>query len=301
MKWQKLGLVFCPDKQFPWMASHASNPTAELLGGGLVRVYFSTRDAQNRSNIASLVFDVNRPNTIVDLSSTPLVAPGARGLFDDSGAGIGCLAKLLDKIYLYYLGWNLGITVPWRISIGLAVSHDGGRSFEKYSEAPLLDRSAVDPYSLSYPWVLHNDNGWRMWYGSNLRWGAMPLDMSYVIKYAESPDGLTWHRANRVAIAHGHPGEYALSRSCVIRDPKLYRMWFSHRGTAYRIGYAESGDGLHWQRDDERAGIDVSVSGWDSEMIEYPCVFDCCGNRYMLYNVNGYGLTGFGLARADRA
>ena len=47
---------------------------------------------------------------------------------------------------------------------------------------------------------------------------------------------------------------------------------------------------------DERAGIDVSPSGWDSESIEYPHVFDHAGMRYMLYNGNGYGKTGFGLA-----
>ena len=43
-------------------------------------------------------------------------------------------------------------------------------------------------------------------------------------------------------------------------------------------------------------GIDVSKNGWDSEMICYPYVFDHKGKRYMLYNGNGYGKTGFGLA-----
>ena len=31
-------------------------------------------------------------------------------------------------------------------------------------------------------------------------------------------------------------------------------------------------------------------------MVEYPCVFDWDGRRYMLYNGNGYGRTGVGLA-----
>ena len=43
-------------------------------------------------------------------------------------------------------------------------------------------------------------------------------------------------------------------------------------------------------------GMDVSPNGWDSEMICYPYVFDHGRNRYMLYNGNGYGKTGFGLA-----
>jgi hypothetical protein len=40
--------------------------------------------------------------------------------------------------------------------------------------------------------------------------------------------------------------------------------------------------------------------GWDSEMIEYPFVFEHDGLRYMLYNGNGYGRSGFGLAVASR-
>ena len=76
-------------------------------------------------------------------------------------------------------------------------------------------------------------------------------------------------------------------------------MWFSYRsgsGEKYRIGYATSENGANWKLDLDNAGITVSATGWDSEMIEYPFVFDHEGSRYMLYNGNGYGRTGFGLA-----
>jgi hypothetical protein len=76
-------------------------------------------------------------------------------------------------------------------------------------------------------------------------------------------------------------------------------MWYACRGETYRIGYAESADGLSWKRHDAQAGIDVSEEGWDSEMIAYPWVFDHGGRRYMLYNGNGYGETGIGLAVLD--
>ena len=84
----------------------------------------------------------------------------------------------------------------------------------------------------------------------------------------------------------------------VLRDDGLWRMWYSHRGTEYpyRIGYAESRDGLRWTRRDALAGIDISESGWDSEITAYPFVFDHDGNRYMLYAGNGYGREGMGLA-----
>ena len=119
---------------------------------------------------------------------------------------------------------------------------------------------------------------------------------SYHIRYAESDDGLHWRRSGRVCIDYQSEEEYAISRPSVLRDGDLYRMWYSYRGSSYRIGYAESDDGVAWVRKDEEAGIDVSPDGWDSEMIEYPCVFDHAGSRYMLYNGNGYGATGIGLA-----
>ena len=45
----------------------------------------------------------------------------------------------------------------------------------------------------------------------------------------------------------------------------------------------------------QMAGINPSQSGWDSDMIEYPCVFRHKQN-FMLYNGNGFGKTGIGIA-----
>lgn len=88
----------------------------------------------------------------------------------------------------------------------------------------------------------------------------------------------------------------------IVNDGGYFEMWFSYRsgaGEKYRIGYARSEDGTSWKLDLKSAGIDVSKTGWDSEMIEYPFVFNHNGTRYMLYNGNEYGKTGFGLAVLD--
>jgi hypothetical protein len=208
---------------------------------------------------------------------------------------MGCLARAGEKTYLYYVGWNLGVTVPWRNSIGLAVRGSAGGAFRKFSAAPIIDRCGVDPYSLSYPWVLKEGGRWRMWYGSNLTWGPTEAHMTHAIKTAVSDDGVDWRRDGGVAVGP-RGSEIALARPCVLRDRGLYRMWYSRRGKSYRIGYAESRDGRSWRRKDESAGIAPSSSGWDSRAVEYPFVFDHRGARYMLYNGDGYGKTGFGLA-----
>ena len=298
LRWHKLGLVFCPDGNFPWMVSHAANPVAEHLGDDRFRVYFSCRDRENRSSIGHVEIDISNPGRILVISEHPVVVPGSAGLFDDSGASMGCLARHGSARYLYYLGWNLGTTVPWRNSIGLAISARPGADFVKHTRAPVLDRSAEDPYTVSYPWVMHDGGRWRMWYGSNLSWGSLQTDMAHVLKHAESDDGIRWRRGDAVVLGFKSAAEYAISKPCVLREADRYRMWYSYRGDKYRIGYAESRDGLQWTRLDEDAGIDVSSEGWDSESIEYPCVFGHREKYYMLYNGNGYGRTGFGLAVA---
>jgi hypothetical protein len=303
-RWKKLGNIFCPENNHPWMVSHAANPTPVLLSDDVVKVYFTCRDENNRSHITSVDIDLKESFKVLNIEGKPLLEPGDLGYFDDSGAAVGCYLEHQGQKFIYYLGWNLKVTVPWQNSIGLALASVGSDKFFKYSRAPILDRSNEDPFSISYPSVLIEDGKFRMWYGSNLTWGSNQNQMNHVIKYAESQDGIHWDRTNQICIDLKHPNEYAISRPHVLKINNLYRMWYSFRGngdlTTYRIGYAESQDGVEWIRKDERAGIDVSESGWDSEMICYPSIFFHRGRYFMLYNGNGYGKTGFGIAVGEK-
>jgi hypothetical protein len=190
--------------------------------------------------------------------------------------------------------------VPFYLMAGVAVSRDGA-PFERRSPAPLLDRSASDPYLTASPFVSLEEGRWRMWYVSGSDWAPTPAGPRhrYNIRYAESDDGLAWRRNGHVCLDYRDAAEYAFARPWVIKDADLYRMWFAVRGSRYAIGYAESLDGVTWERRDDEAGLVPSHEGWDSEMVEYPCVFDHAGTRYMLYNGNDYGRSGVGLARWD--
>jgi hypothetical protein len=301
MAWRKLGHVFSPDGTQPWMRSHAANPFARFLGENRFRIYFTARDEKNRSHVSFIDVELTDGTTrVIQIATEPVLAPGERGLFDDSGVTGCCLLEHNGERYLYYLGWNLGVTVPYRNAIGLAKWHEPEQRFVKHSRAPVIDRSDADPFSISYPFVLQTQNGLVMWYGSNLKWGQKHDDMNFVIKTATSNDGISWKRDNHVAIRHEHENEYAIARPHVLKDNGVFKMWYSFRGNGlvdtYRIGYAESDDGFSWKRLDAKAGIDVSTEGWDADMICYPFIFDHRGKRYMLYNGNGYGKSGFGLA-----
>jgi predicted GH43/DUF377 family glycosyl hydrolase len=300
MKWDKLGLIFHVNNQFDWMNSYATKPVALNLKDDLFRIYFSTRDKENRSQGAFIDIDINIPSKILNISSKPIIKPGNIGAFDDSGVQPSSVLKVNNKLLMYYTGWLLSSTIPFRTFLGLAINEEN-EGFEKYSSAPILSWDKNEPYSIGLANVIYHDNIFKMWYESNLKWNycnktniKTPV---FEIKFATSNDGINWKKSNVVCV-NDHDYEKIVSSPSVIINNDLYQMWYCFkRNGLYKIGYAESMNGKNWQRKDDEVGIDISESGWDSEQIEYPFVFDHKGERYMLYNGNGYGKTGFGLAK----
>lgn len=235
--------------------------------------------------------------------ATPVLRPGALGAFDDSGATGRCLVAHQGREYLFYSGWALAQSVPFVLAIGLATSDDGGQTFERVSAGPVIGRTRAEPFLAAAPGVLIEGGRWRMWYTSGARWERTEAGPRhyYRIAYAESPDGVEWHPTGRICIDFENDEEYALARPCVLRDAGGYKMWFSCRGSDYRSGYAESDDGLVWKRNDGYGGLGPAGNDWESPAVAYGFVFDHEGTRWMLYNGNGYGATGIGLARWDGA
>lgn len=280
------------------MFSHAAVPFAECIGGKLYRVYFSSRDRENRSYTHSLTLDIEKPTEILDIDLQPVLSLGDFAAFDADGAMASWITPNGVDRNLYYIGWNnfpeKGI---FRNSVGLAVSKNNG-PFEKVSNGPILDRSIHDPGFTASCCVLKVEGEWRMWYLSCIGWehrGGRRTH-KYHIKEAMSLDGLNWHRTGKIAIDFGNTNEYAISRPSVIFDGQKWRMWYSYRGLTYKIGYAESLDGTEWTRMDEQINPENFSSLWSSEMHEYPHVFIHDQQFFMLYNGDGYGKSGFGIA-----
>jgi len=303
-RWRRLGWLALDTSRAPWAVSHATLPMVEPLDHGSWAVYLSLRDGEGRSRVGRSRLTLTPSPALSPLEAEPVVDLGPLGAFDDSGATTSCLVTAGQRRLLYYTGWTRGVTVPFYLTVGLAVSEQGG-PFRKLSLAPLLDRHPVDPFLIASPYVLHENGAWRMWYVSATKWAAMAAGPRhyYNIRYAESDDGVAWRREGRICLDYADETEYAFARPSVVKDADAFRMWFAVRGERYRIGYAESHDGLAWSRNDEAAGLRAEGEGWDAEMVEYPWVFDADGRRFMLYNGNGYGRTGVGIAvwtMADR-
>lgn len=304
MRWQKLGRVFVADRHHDWMLTHAAWPRAAHLRDDLFRVFFSARDARNRSHIAFVDIDVRTPAEILSVSAQPVLSPGEAGRFDDSGV-IPCgVVWLKDRPALYYAGLSFTHNDPYVCFCGLAYLDRDLRTATRASPAPLLERNEIDPFSGGAVCVGHQPTRgiFHMWYESGAGWPSddpAPVP-GFAIKHAVSRDGVSWNRLDEVSI--GDPGDRPyVSNPSVVIDGDLFKMWYSYKtGGRYRIGYAESADGGTWTRKDDRAGIATSANGWDSEDIEYPFVFTHGRDHYMLYNGNQYGKTGFGLARLAR-
>jgi predicted GH43/DUF377 family glycosyl hydrolase len=302
MKWKKLGRIFCVDNQNEWMRSHAMIPMAEQISGDLFRIYFSSRDKLNRGHGAYLEINMKNPTEVIRVHDRPILEPGELGCFDDSGAIPNCIVMMGNRKLLYYSGINLGVTVKIRNSIGLAEWNELGHRFDRCFKGPIIDRTRDFPHFAVTPDVHYENGRFRAWFTSCQRWSlheGFPRH-HYNIEYAESKDGVTWERNGMTAIDFRDEYEYSLGVPRVLKDPDSYKMWFCSRATehcpTYRIRYATSVDGIQWVRHDDAVAIDISSSGWDSQMICYPFVFDWRGARYMLYCGNDYGRAGFGIA-----
>ncbi len=296
MKWTKLGRIYKPRPLHPKLVTHAANPLAVPLEGDSFAVFFSGRDDQNRSSVGRVDIDIAKRQVIAEYDQ-PVFVHGEPGTFYEAGVSIGSCYAVGDTRYVLFMGWQVPVGQHWRGEIGrLRLADDLTMCLA--DTTPFLGLTDDDPVSLSYPWVQRGADGFHMWYGSTLSWNAGNDEMIHVIKHAWSADGEVWQRSAGAAVPW-HIGEaQAFSRPAVLKLGGSLHMWFSYRsgsGETYRIGHAVSEDGASW-RSDPAGDLDVSHTGWDAGMVEYPFVFSHRNQILMLYNGNGYGESGFGLA-----
>ncbi len=298
--WKKLGLIYNPydeKNRHEKLITHSSNPVALKLEGSIYRIFYSGRDSQNRSSVGGFDYDIRKLKIVQDYKK-PFLIHGSQNSFFADGISIGCYYENKNSKYILFMGWQNPKKSHWRGDIG-RIKVDQNFKLEIDSNLPLLATdNNFDKISLSYPWVSIHNKVFHMFYGSTLNWKEKNNEMVHVINRAESFDGNKWIRKG-LEIPYKINEYQAFSRpSHSFLEDNSERIWFSYRsgqGEKYRIGYAEKNH-EKWNVNNKMAGINISASGWDSEMIEYPFVFNHEGINYMLYNGNGFGKTGIGLA-----
>ncbi|MEL6402829.1 MAG: hypothetical protein AAFR81_00585 [Chloroflexota bacterium] len=298
MSWEKQGHIYAPDGSFWWAKSYAHLPTVLLLDD-VVRVYYAGLDENKYGRIGFVDLNPHNLNEIVYVHPEPTLDLGMLGTFDSCGTVPSCVIQHEDTFYLYYIGFQRAERVPYMLFTGVATSSDGVH-FERYSHTPILDRTPNEPFSRSAPHIIEVDGIWRMWYWSCTHWTKQGDLVHYnnVIRHAQSTDGINWQVSPSICIEPSFPDEYAAGRPWVVMTENGFKMWYSIRSHSYgyRFGYAESNDGLTWQRLDDQAGLIPSLTGWDSEMVCYPSIANINDELILFYNGNRHGQTGFGYA-----
>jgi predicted GH43/DUF377 family glycosyl hydrolase len=279
-----------------------------------IRVYFCARPppAPDGKYLSFLSYvDLDRENLlkVVNVCKRPPLSLGVRGSFDEFGTNPVSVVRREDEVWVYYAGWTRCESVPFNAAIGVAVSRDHGESFARLGDGPVLSYSPDEPFLLGSPRIRNFGGRWYLWYVSGKEWVRTESrpEPVYKIRVACSDDGINWVKLGRDLLSNALGEHECQACPDVILCDRRYHMFFCYRDIhnykvkegGYRMGYASSTDLINWHRDDEMAGMKVSKEGWDSEMVNYPHVFDLDGETYMLYQGNEMGRSGIGIAKLE--
>lgn len=303
MKWLKKGFICSHETlNLLWAGKNIMTPLPMLLPDGNIRLYLTICDKDNVGRVGYVDLDAGNPLKILKVSQTPVLDVGARGTFDEHGVLPTSLLAEEDGLYLYYSAYQKQVSVPYTILSGLAVSHNGGETFTRVSDAPILDRRNGELFQRSAIEIMKKDGRYLMWYTSNLGWinNGIHEAPEYDLKFLQSDRRDVWTGTPVQSIAL-KGDEYGLTMPQVFFENGIFKMFYSIRSISkgYRLGYAESIDGIVFERKDEEMGIDVSETGFDSEMICFGKILKTPTRTYLFYCGNHYGIGGLGYAELE--
>lgn len=303
MRWKKLGVVWKPDGSNAWAKTHAALPIPFRLNREVIRVFVTCFDAKGRGRPRYVDVAAEDPTRVLNVSPCALLDIGEPGAFDDNGLmAISIVQPEPGTLYMYYAGFELCTHIRYRIFSGLAVSKDAGATFARHSRAPVLDRTDEELFFRAGSYAMFDEGLFKLWYVAGSEWTkiagkAMPV---YDLRYQESKDGIHWASKGTLSMAITGEDEHGFGRPWVVkRGPNDYQVFYSIRRrsfAAYRLGYAESTNGIVWTRKDEELGLDVTPGGFDSDAIMYSAVISVGDKTYCFYNGNNFGEHGFGVA-----
>lgn len=300
MRWTKKGLVYTPDfNKQSWRYNSGLTPTPILLNENIIRVYFSAQDTNGVGRIGYVDLNSHNPTETLQISKTPALNNGEPGCFDDNGVILGDIIVLKDRLRMYYVGFQKAKKVKFLAFSGVADSFDGGESFIRVSQTPILDRSDEGLFIRAIHCVIFEEGIWKIWYSAGKKWiyiNNVPYP-HYDIKYLESKDGVTFAQEG-ISCIKLEKEEYRIGRSRVLKSSNGYEMYYTIGSIDGSLlpGRAISSNGLDWVRMDNTVGIQCSLEGWDSKALGYSALLKTKDATYMFYTGNNFGNNGFGYA-----
>lgn len=300
MNWEKLGLIFDAAQHVnsSWFVNSALTPQPFAMGEK-IRVFAGFRDAIGASRIGYVDLDGKDPTQVLGVSKKPVLDLGRDGCFDDNGVIMGDVVNGPDGNYMFYVGFQLVKKAKFLAFSGVAISRDGGETFIRLSEAPILGRGPEQTTIGAIHTARYENGTWRLWFARGNGWeivNGMPYPQ-YHICYTETKDLLNIPRVALTCVTADHP-VYRIGRPKVYRRTDGAYIMLATKGTVngdYTPSLFSSKDGIEWVRhDDADVGLPLSSTGWDSETLCYPALISHGNNTFAVYNGNRMGLHGFG-------
>ena len=283
---------------------HAQVPVVDIDMPNCWRIYYSKR-INGKSQPYYLDVEKGNPSHIIFESTEPILPLGDIGTFDVSGVMPTEILSFGDTKYLYYIGWTNRLDVPYHNTLGLAISQDGGNSWEKFSKGPIFGTSYKEPGYVGTISIIKKGDLYFGYYLSCRDWKVFneKPEPIYDIKIATSSNAIDWEPIGTAISLCGKEG--GISKACVISFENYFIMWYAIRmeddyrlnpENSYRIKCAKSFDLVNWEKINDM-GLDIDPeSNWDNIMVEYPHVVNFENNLHLFYNGNGFGLSGIGHA-----
>ena len=234
----------------------------------------------------------------------PILTAGQGNAFDANGVNAPKVLPITDTHWhMYYVGYHPNATsngAPVH-QIGLAESDDAGLTWRQYPD-PIIPRgeSADDVFSTSSASVLRVGEQWYLWYTAI----AQVPYLASICLATSSDGGHTWTKYDRNPVLRFNPylqaESFVLAKPHMLYEDGLFKMWYSAKGFGegtslgdYRVCYAESIDGMTWERFPGNPVLRPTDSGWDSTMVEYAEVAHIDDKYHMWYCGDGYGQIGY--------
>ncbi len=281
-----------------------SAPHILRVGGKLRMYYYGERDGRRgkERRIGFAEAPLDDPYTWTRHPGNPVLDLAVPGELDSVWASYPWVLPITDTLwYMYYAAFgdewvhhsHGGEDFKLNHTM-VAISEDAGITWRRSGLGSLLPAgepgSPHENGSGSCAVLKVGDEYW-MWYTALRDEAGYTKNLNIGIALATSPDGLNWtpHEAGTLIKPDTkNPIEdYVCSKPVVYYRDGKYQIWYNSAGPGYRVRYAESSDGIHFESD-PRVIVESSDSGWDSKMTEYVCTLEqpdrdllfYCGNQF---------------------
>mmetsp|Transcript_32936 Transcript_32936/g.102070 ORF Transcript_32936/g.102070 Transcript_32936/m.102070 type:complete len:361 (-) Transcript_32936:67-1149(-) len=212
--------------------------------------------------------------------------------WDGLHVGVGDVIRVDGELVMFYLGGSREAAGPLpagiKMQIGRATSADGGRTWERDSEEPVLRLDEAEGLFASWPRIMRPPSGpWRMLYHS--------FDgQAWRVFGATSDDaGRTWSRAtpNEPLLKPGPAGAFdarGIGTRAVAAGGGGWLMVYEgvdDKDGTHRLGAARSKDGATWTKDVGPVLEPGGAAGeWTTQVVGTPYLLPMADGTLRLYH-----------------